>query len=151
MPLFQRRDSGEVHARIVANCGVRAPARLDTDHAVRRKRVVADKKLRILARVNVIGHNSHGETVAKPLAEPEHKHRLSRADRSANTESKCAHDMNSLSNAFSWRMLAISRRGLKQPACGRCTSRESRRMRGPISRQPVRTRWQVSCPIRRSL
>jgi hypothetical protein len=59
MLLLQAGDRREIHAGIVANGGMGTASRLDTDDAVCRKRLVADKKLRILAGINVIGNHRH--------------------------------------------------------------------------------------------
>ena len=44
--------------RVIANRRVRASARLDTEHAVGRKSLVSHEKLRVFARVDIIGHDS---------------------------------------------------------------------------------------------
>ncbi len=126
MALLERGDGGEVHAGVVADGGVRAAAGLDADDAVRGEGFVADEKLGVLAGIDVIGNHRHGQGIAQPLAEPQDQHRLSGADGAADAETQRAHEMKSLSYAVSWRMLAISRSGLKQPRVPRSTPRESR-------------------------
>ena len=48
-----------VHRRVVANSGVRTPARFHARDPSGRPRAVLNKKLRILGTINVVGHNSH--------------------------------------------------------------------------------------------
>jgi hypothetical protein len=55
-----------------------------------RKRGLADEEFGVLGAIDVIGHDRHGVSVTKSLAETQAKHRLAGADRAADTDTRNA-------------------------------------------------------------
>ena len=82
-PGCQISDRGEINRCILADRRVRAAARLDADDALRSEGARAREKLRILLRVDVIGDDREGVTVAQRLAQGVGQRCLAGADRPA--------------------------------------------------------------------
>ncbi len=141
-------DGGVVHACVVADGGVRTAARLDAHDTIGGERVASHEELGVLARVDVVGDDCHVELLPQPLAEPEDKHRFSRANRPADSNSYGSHEMNSLSSAISWRIDAISSTGSNHPMSSSEILAERLSTEGASASSVARTRCAPSCPMR---
>ena len=88
MAVFEIDHGGHVHARIVADRGVRAAAGFHTDDAVGRQHALAEKELGILAGVDIVSDDGERDLVLEPLAEAEDAHRLPGTDRAADAKAE---------------------------------------------------------------
>ena len=86
MRSLQLIDRFQIHRGIFPDRGMRAAAGFDTQHAIGRKRTLANKELGVLARVDVVG--DHGQVEGRPegAAQLLDQRRLARPDRPAHAQ-----------------------------------------------------------------